>query len=516
MVSVYNVGALGDIRDIPPHLLPPEAWSFGRNMQMVDGYCRRSKGYSATLLDSAITPGFVMAVPGAVDNFWLWTSLTAAYGYDGVTEGDITRLAGAYTAQNYRDWNGCILGGVPVINNGQDVPQYWPNLSIATDLANLTNWPATLRAKVVRNFGAFLVAINLNDNSTLLPQAIQWSHPAEPGTLPSSWDYTDPAVDAGRIQLTDAEGGDLLDGYLLGDYLVLYKQRSCHLLRFVGGVDILASNLLFGIGLLAPRCAAPIDAGRRHFCVGEGEVYIHSGTKEVMFPLQMKDKRYLFSDIDTTNFLNAFAFDIPEQEEVWFAYPSQGQEYPDKALVYNYRTGVPYFRDFAGISHSRGFVPATDESWDSSSGVWDDDLVSWNIPVPISSVVADPIGDSFWKLNDGYTFGTLTEAYLQREELSVIGRDRTGGPKADFAKRKLITRVWPKVRGDVTLSVRVWFKEHFGQDTVWTTPKSFEPEDLYVDFEASGRLAAVEFKSLNAADWTLEGYDVEIVEIAGY
>src|SRR5262245_61571496 len=197
-VQLFNLGTIGIVKDIPGHLLPPEVWSDGNNMQMIDQYTRRSFGYEQIFGTPTVVPGFVFYVPASSDNFWIYCSLAKAYVYDGSAHTNITRLAGDYTATQYRNWNGCILGGVPILNNGSDVPQYWPTLTVATKLIALANWPANLRAKVIRNFGKYLVAINLTDTGTPLPHAIQWSHAADPGAVPSSWDTTLATVDAGR------------------------------------------------------------------------------------------------------------------------------------------------------------------------------------------------------------------------------------------------------------------------------------------------------------------------------
>ena len=516
VVQLFNLGSQGILKDIPGHLLPPEAWTDGNNMQMIDGYVRRGLGYQAIFGTPSVAPGFIFYVPAATEDFWIYCDLVSAWVFDGVSHTEITRAAGAYTANNYRDWNSCILGGVPILNNGVDVPQYWPTLTTATDLANLPNWPATLRAKVIRNFGKFLVALNLNDNGSLLPHAIQWSHQADPGTVPSSWDNTDATVDAGRTHLTDIQGGEIVDAYLLGNYLVIYKQRSTHLLRFVGGNDILAPELLFNSGLLCARGAAAIDAGFKHFCVGPDDIFTHSGTKQIEYPLNEKDRRFFYSDLDGTNFANLFVKDNPTKEEVWVCYPSSGATYPNKALVYNYKTKAVGFREFSGSFADFGSVPVSvGETWDASSGSWDSDVGPWNIPVTRYMVAGDPENTMIWAQELGQAFGSVPGvSFLQRLGLAIVGRDRQGQPKLDYQSRRLVTRIWPKIRGAAQVQVRIGMQEELDGEITWLPYKVFLPLQKYLDFEISGRMPAVEFLCSEANNWQLEGYDID-VEVLG-
>lgn len=516
LIEIHNVGAVGIVKDAPAHTLPPEAWSDGQNFRFIDKQAYRMLGHTQVFGTPSVIPGFVFNVPGATSTFWLYGSKAAVYGYDAGVHTDITRAAGAYTAVEYRDWNYALLAGVPILNNGADVPQYWPTLSLATDLANLTNWPAALRAKVIRNYGRFLVALNLTESGTALAHAVQWSHPADPGSIPSSWDTTDATKDAGRTHLTDTHGGVLLDGLLLGNQLVLYKEESTHLMRFIGGQDIMGFDLLLNSGVLNTHCAALIDSGKRHFVVTPDDVLVHSGTRDVVYPLEGKDKRYLFNDIDATNYLNAFAFDNPAYEEAWFAYPTSGQTYPNKALVWNYRRDLVMFRDFEGLRADPGnYTDSLGTTWNATTGSWDAQTSQWATPGRRRIIVASPGSTKLFALDNGYAFGSsVSTAFLERTGLAIIGRDRQGAPKVDYGRRKLVRRIWPKLRGDATISVKVGAQEELDGALTYAAAKTFNASQKYLDFEVSGRLLAVHFSSQSDLSWQLEGYDLE-VELLG-
>ncbi len=510
IIPIQNIGSLGIVKDLAPHKLPMEAWTDGQNFRFLDDNCARSLGQTQVFGTPSIVPGFIMNVPSPASSFWFYLSKTAAYVYDAGVHTNVTRLSGAYTAQEYRQWNGSLLAGIPIFNNGIDKPQYWASLSVGTKLADLSNWTATLRAKIIRAYGPFLVALNLSDNGTLLPQSLQWSHPADPGTVPASWDYADPTVDAGRIHLTDVKGGEIHDALLLQDNLVIYKANSTHLLRFVGGSSIMSPNLLRLSGILAPRCAAVIDSGTKHFVVSQDNVLIHAGSPTVAYPLEAKDKRYLFADMDSTNYLNAFAYDDPTFNEACFAYPSSGQEFPNKELFFNYKTGQVGFRDFDGTTVDTGdYTDSTGTAWNDLSGSWDSQVAQWSTAARRKLLYGAPSLTKIFAKNEGYPFGASTPTcFLERTGL-VLAKDGV-----HYTKRKLVKRIWIRWRGSAQLSVRVGAQEELDDAIVWQSPKIFDPTQKYLDFEAVGRLPAVRFSTSDNLPGQLEGYDLEFEEIS--
>ena len=85
---------------------------------------------------------------------------------NGTTHSDITRLSSAYAVTFTENWNGVVFGGIPIFNNGQDIPQMWIGApALALKLTNLTAWPATISAKIIRNFNSYLVAFNIREHA---------------------------------------------------------------------------------------------------------------------------------------------------------------------------------------------------------------------------------------------------------------------------------------------------------------------------------------------------------------
>ena len=93
-------------------------------------------------------------------------------------------------------WTSTLLGGIPILNNGIDPPQQW-NLSLASRMQALDNWPG-VTCKALRGFKNFPDCAECHEIRRNYPFMVKWSHPAEPGGVPSSWAIDDPTVDAGE------------------------------------------------------------------------------------------------------------------------------------------------------------------------------------------------------------------------------------------------------------------------------------------------------------------------------
>ena len=518
---LFDLGTIGLVRDRPDHTLPPEAWTDMNNVRALGATLEKRTGTSQVFGTPSVAPAFVMAVPGTSQTFWLYTSLTKAYVYESGVHTNITRQTASvdvdYTAANYRDWNSFVFQGVPILNNGTDVPQYWGALSSATKLADLSNWPgATTKAKVMRGFGPYLVALNVTDAGTARPHMVMWSHKADPGSLPSSWDHTDATKDAGRIELTDATAGVLLDGLPLGNQFILYKENAVHVMRFIGGQDIFAFDIFkAAAGLLASRCVCIIGDGGRQFYASADDLYVHNG-QEVKSLLRDRGRRAVFNDIDSTNYVNSFVFDNPRTKEAWFCYPTSGQTYPNTALVWNYEYDTIYPMTFTGTwAHTAAITDATTDTWTTTSGDWSTDPDAWSSEGRQRTVIAAPADTKFYMLDNTEQFdGSSFTAYAERTGLAVLGRDRAGKPKVDYTARKLVTRIWPKLTGTATVTIRLGAQEYRDGPVTWSEEKTFnQATQTYLDFEVSGRLLAMRISSSVNDDWKLDGYNLEIIKL---
>lgn len=524
-VPVGPAGALGIVQDIPSHELPPEAWSDGRNVRFTDEKAVKMDGYSLVFDPPSVAPYWLLSVRSAVERIWLYAGLAKVYAFSSIGHTDITRTSGGdYSATEAGLWNGGVLGGIPILNNGVDDPQYWATANPATTkLADLSNWPASTACAVIRPFKNFLVALDVTKSGVRFPHMVKWSHPAVPGAVPVSWDETDATRDAGENQLTDTESGFIFDGQVLRDIFVIYKEQSTWGMQFIGPPNIFRFfKILEQSGILTKNCVGVLGDGARHFIPTGDDIIVHDGQRaESVIERSFRKTINTLLDVDT--FGRSFVVRNSVDNELWFCFPESGQTWPNLAFVWNYRDGSQSIRDIASASHiAAGEIVESDtQTWDSDSQVWDADPQVWDFlkhrAQQARLIQADPVASKLYFLDDtNQANGSNITSYIERTGLAIIGRDRRGNAQVDFERRKLVTRLRPKARGGA-FQVRVGSQEDIDGTVTWQSPVTFTPgTDQYVDVSVSGRLIAVRFESLADVAWQLDGYDIEVELLGRY
>lgn len=523
IVDINDVASIGQVNDLAPYLLPPEAWTQVLNARYNGDRVERMSGWEETLIDAGgrmYAPHFLIPVKTDAQTFWVYTSLTKAAVFDGTDDSDITRTSGGdYAATSTQDWNATILGGILVLNNGVDVPQMWPTASAATPLEALSNWTSTLRAKILRSFGSFLIAFNLTDNGTRLASSLQWSHPADPGTVPGSWAIDDPTFDGGRKDTPS--GGAILEALQLGDIMMIYKETAFWKLRFVGGQEIMETKpWLEDIGILAPRCACANGNGLRHVVVTQDDIITHNGNS-VESVLTDRQKQTLFNDLNRDAVDACFLFLNSAKDEIWFCYPPSGETTATKALIWNYKRGrgaISYADGITFRNAAVGDLEGVDEAtWEDGEETWAEEVGAWSEVSRRKLVVCDPTNSKFYQLDKGVTRdGVVYAATALRTGLSIIGRDRKGQWIEDHQVLKMVDSIWPKV-SEGPINVRVGYQDVVDGPVTWQGYVSFDPTtDMYIHpltdetLPGSGRGVALEFSTTAAVEWALTGYKMDL------
>lgn len=531
-VPIENISGFGVIKETPAHRLPPEAWTSALNVRFVDKRAQRTGGHAQVMGTPSGAPGFVMSVDNLGDVFWLYAEAVGAssqvFVFNSGTHTDITNSGGAYTVSRYRDWNGDIFQGTPILNYGGGVPQYWPTPNVSDDLDDLPNWPAATTAKVLRAFNNYLVALNLTDGTGTHPHRVMWSDGAGPGELPVSWDVNDPAFEADHRDLSDTNSGQIVDGQPLRDFFVIGKTESMWLMRYVGGTLIHSTKRVLGAaGIMAPRCMLPVNIGKTKletmFCMTGEDLGTFDG-QDFLSVVEDKDRKFLVGDIDPINFENSFVLDNRQQDEAWFCYPENGEDDPSMACVWNYKENTITFREFQGTSAANGSVEnASGKAWATVTGTWaQQDPSKWQEATRRKVVVSDQENTKLLQLEAGDTFdGATFVATLERTGLAVTGQDRDGNPIVNYKTRKIIHRVWPKLTGGpcrIQLGGADTIKP---EDVVWQTGVIFDPDDDARFCDPAGDdnpvnyvYNAIRFSWSESEPGYLEGYAIEVEELS--
>jgi len=366
-VKIGSLEAPGFIADAAPYTIPVEAFSEARNVRFTPNGAVSFGGDEEVFSTAPITPLWIKPFPPVTAPLWVYAGLTKVYAYDG-SHNEITRASGLYSATATERWHGEVLNGIGFLNNTIDVPQMWTDFDASTVLQDLSNWPSTVRCKFMRPFKFFMFAGYTIESGSERPFRIRWSHPAAPGTVPSSWALNDPTKDSGEIDIAETDDY-LVDGLALGDLFIVYKQKTTHAMQFVGRPNIFSRwPILSTKGLLWRDCVQSFPGG--HFVAGIDDLYVHNGQRDSDVSLvEGKLRNWIFNQIDTENYQNCFTLNYERRGEIWFCFPEAGSTYATLAAVWNRDKGGIGIRD---LFHSPFIYSGPKLVPTGGSGIWDD------------------------------------------------------------------------------------------------------------------------------------------------
>ena len=508
MRSKFNqAGAVGVIYDQPPWELPPQAWSDSTNIRFRDGAAEAFDGQSQ-VFGTPLGPAYrVMPVSTGREYFWVYTGINNIWATDGGAHADITSVSNSYSATDNLYWNGGAFNNFLVLNNGREAPASWsPNL--ANQTTPLANWEAGLKADVIRPFKNYLFALRCEESGVYNPRLLRHSNGATIGSLPSSWDYTDPNEDTGRVefgQTTDS----LVDALPLRDSLVIYKQNYTWAAQYVGGVDnpFIYRQVFAQAGMLSEWCAAAFEG--KHVVLTTDDLIVHDLNQSQSI-VDKRMRRWLFSQINPSEYKNCFVVPNFKNREIWVCFPTSGETFPQLALVWNWAENTTAVREigFECPHMNWGIVnPGTGTTFDADTGSFSEgtgafDGQAFN-PVVTSILMTDPAWPRLVQTDDTGTLDGVTfTKRLTREAL----------PFDDFLRYKRILRVFPKlisVSGE-TFNIFIGTRDTFEDDVVWSQPETYTVgTDAFVNFRESGRIIDLRIEYNGTQNFRLHGFDIE-------
>jgi len=523
IVKLADVGSLGLNKDVPEHELSeqPLAWSDVRNMTFRAGLAERVQGYLEGF-DTTPTKaayGLFSAVKASGTAFVVAGATDAAYDYNGTTENAITGPTIAATADT--KWSGGELTGFLVLNESTTDPQFIAveNLGGSTNLAALTNWPATTTCKVLRPFKYYLVAANMTEGGTVYPYKVRWSTAAVPGTLPANW-VASTTNDAGSIDLS-ANYGPVVDMLALGDQLVIYRSRGLTVMRHIGGTDA-ANRLVMAFndvpsgsvtGILALNCVCDIQSFG-HLVLSQSDVYLFDGTTtRSILDKRMRD--WLRNNVDSTNAKRCFVFNHAEQQEAWVCIVESGKTAATKAIIWNYADNTIGLRDIPNLTAavhcpvSEGLGASTYDALDALNYTYDN--VGAVYPTYSSFVSESKFRKTVLASTDNKLYvvgnaatenGTAMVGELTREYISL----------GDAQRVKLIRSVWPRLDAGAGQT----FEIAIGTSMAVDDPTSWQDAQIYtvgtsrkVDVNRAGRFMSLRMRCSSGGAWRLRSLDVD-------
>ena len=529
LIPIDQVGQIGIVKDINAWQLPNNVWTDGNNIRAEHGAIQKTPGYKEVMASCPVAPYYVTNLVAGTTSFWIVGGLTKIYVHNGSAWTNITRQSGGsdvnYNTTAKENWTSTILGGVLIMSNGKDVPQFWALTNgipvITTKMADLSNWSGADHYPFsVKAFRSFLIALNVSKGSTHYTSLVKWSHEAATQALPSSWDETSGTVDAGEYELADSKG-DIVDGLPLADKFMIYKQDSIYVMSYVGAPFIFAFRQLSPtIGAFAKNCIAEFDD--KHFILGNGDIYVNDGMKvQSILPHKMRD--YLFSSMNGDEAEKSFVAADYGATEMYACYVSSSNVTNvqcDKALVWNWVNNTFTERDLPDLGYMTFGVegdPLASASWSADTTTWANNTKKWSEAgassffntAGKSLVMASPTDTKMYRHNTGNTSdGTNMTSYIERTGLTV---DESGQPNPSTVKK--VTSVWPKMSSSDANAVNVYVGAQMSteESITWEGPYTFNPDSQSkVPVRVTGKYIGVKFESTGDQTWRLDGYALDL------
>lgn len=501
--SVDNLDS-GIFPDRPDWNLPDGTWSESRNVRYKDGAVEKMRGHTSVWGSLSATALWAAPISDGSNYFWVYGGQNVLYATDGTTHANVS--SNTYSADLDLAWNGGAYNGFMVANCGVGPPQTWePGLS--NTFTDLTDWPAATTCRVLRPFRNFLLALRVTESAVYNPRLMLWSSSALPGSLPSSWDYTDPTNDAGRNEL--AQTGDILvDCLPLRDVNIVYKESHTWLMEFIGGSSVFAFRQVFSnVGMLTENCAASFRTN--HLVVTDNDVVLHDGN-QAQSVASGRVRTWLFSRINTERYKRSFLVPNYRQREIWICFPEAGSDYPNLALIWSYQDDKWYVRELnQPLSYAAtGIVSGTAVTFDADAGTFDDAPETFDEETYSAFeqrvLMLDSSAPAAYQADSGELFGgEQGTCYALRQSIN-LGRD--------ISRTSRLMRIYPKVLGTPGDVLRIFVGVRSAIDAAifWQGPYLFTiGVDNKVDLRVNGRVIDVRFEYAGTNTFRLFSFDLE-------
>lgn len=518
-VTHKQTGLAGFVPDLASDTLPPDATSFVENLNPT------TKGWDKVdgLKESSVIPGNERSHlfywnPTEGDTRWFIAGATTIESHQGGGILDVTREGLPYNSAGQFTWNSLNFNGIIIFNNGADSPQFMGSLG------KFMNFPAlneTYRFRVVRKFKNYLLGLGVDIGGGMQASDIYWSHPADPGTMPASWDFADPTKDAGIAPLPSA--GVLLDSLELVDVNVIYKSDATYIQRFIGGQLIFRFDLKFASqGILATGCVAAFE--NFHFVVTASDIIIHDGISSNSVADE-RVKRYFFDNLNRQHYARTFVVSNPDLKEIIIYYPTNNSVDGecDGALVWSWVTkNFHTIRQVRTFHAAYGFTTETSTTtvWDAEVGSWESDNSTWvgseELPTYKPNIHVSAL-ESTKILNpseDGTVLGVPLRAVWERRDIIIGPISRDGVVQQSYDTEKTIRALLFNVETYDSFEVFLGTRNNLDDPIEWKSYGTVNPAiSKRLDFLITCGFLSIQIET-NSKDFIMRSLSIDF-ELGG-
>lgn len=524
-IVLENLGTVGIIKDIPDYDLPPEAFSDGKNVSFRNKRATYAFGQEV-YVDTIGVPTLLQQTFTGTDSYWIWNEGAGFKATDGTTTKTLP-VTPAWSFDYDRPCTGGVYHGFPLFSNGMNDPVYWgKDFSTPSAMLPLPNWPSGWLARIVRPWGNFILLADMVEGGNRIQDKFRWSASASPGAFPSVYQAA-AGNDAGEAQCSETDGPiTAMDG--LGNFVLIYKSRGVYRAEYVGGNTVFAVRKHFDdLSCLTAGALTRISKAKNgvphHFVMTtDFDLVMTDGYSRVSVATDSW-KQWIQRNISEDLWSRTFCVYNPRRREVWTCIPLQGATaWPNMALIWNVDDGQFTTRDLPEASAAAwGIVSAVGQPkiWDNQTTRWDDFIGYWderNFNATDTHLLFAGGSSKIYQENSSPAWadapGSVVTRYLERTGLGITGRDRQGNWTVDQLRRKLLKRIWPrvKIQGIGQLQLYGLAQDKPDGPVRISGPHVLRDGEQFVDPLISGIYLGWKIESTTDVRWELEGITVEI------
>lgn len=231
-------------------------------------------------------------------------------------------------------------GGTPINTSGTQsgTQTVLPNAPLLSAWAGATDVPVKQNYILVSDINRFVFALGCSEYSTNIfdPMLIRWSDQEDP----FNWTPA-PTNQAGFLRLS--RGSEIITAAQSRQEVLVWTDAALYSLQYVGAPIVWGAQLVGENISIAGENAIAYANGVSYW-MGKDKFYKYDGRVQ---PLRCDLRRYIFEDLNKSQYPQIFAGTNEGFYEIWWFYCSAESETIDKYVVYNYMEDIWYYGTMA-------------------------------------------------------------------------------------------------------------------------------------------------------------------------
>tara|TARA_R110002051_G_scaffold241717_1_gene302139 strand:+ start:64 stop:1956 length:1893 start_codon:yes stop_codon:yes gene_type:complete len=314
---------------------------------------------------------------------------------------------GNTTTQPLRLWSQTNFGEDLVFAYRGGPLLYWDattGTAVRAQIVDTTNFPTSSDVPTVVNYSfvsdisrfVFAFGANALGASLIDPMLIRWSDQE------SFVNWTpDAANQAGSLRLS--HGTEIVTATQARQEILVWSDSALYSLQYLGSPDVWGAQLLGNNISIAGQNATAYAAGVA-FWMGRDKFYTYDGT---VSPLPSNVRRYVFSDINSSQYAQVCAGTNEGFNEIWWFYCSSGATTNDRYVVYNYVENLWFYGTLGRTAWLDSGLRAYPLAATYNYNLVNHEVGTDNKETAVTAAITASVTSAEFDLDDGHTFAFI-------------------------------------------------------------------------------------------------------------